>query len=460
LSQIPPSANRRMLLVAFFVTLGLFATYNLNFRHGSGVDTIGSTLLPVSLLREGNLDLNEFRDLLDNESGTLRAGLAFGTLQERDGRLLNSYPPGAGILAAPVFAIALATGNLESWHDYRVTAKLAASLMVALSGGFLFLTLRSWLPQGPSLALTALYGLGTSAWPVASQELWQHPPGMLCLSIGIYCLIRMDQTPNLKYALITGFCFALAIIIRNLNLFPAVALSLYILIRQRRYLPYFLLPLISVGAVTAVYNLTTYGDLSGGYSAIYTSKWHGWRGLTPENSFSLPLLRGLANILLAPSKGALIYSPYMLFGIIAMFMFRTVVRHPLGPYLVLWVLLMLYVLSKNLLWWGGTAYGARYFSELAIALTLLIGVIWPTLAQHRWFVPILAVLGACSILIQAVGAFLYPCNWEETPRRVDIFTERYWDLSDMQITRCVREACDKGPPPLEILEYQPGDPDF
>ena len=56
--------------------------------------------------------------------------------------------------------------------------------MVAASAGLLYLCL---LPGAGSrngaLLLTVAYGLGTAAWSTASQGMWQHGPGMLCLAI-------------------------------------------------------------------------------------------------------------------------------------------------------------------------------------------------------------------------------------------------------------------------------------
>ena len=57
------------MLTVFALLLVLFVPHNANLRHGQGLDTLGNTLIPVSLIRDGDFDLEEFRPLLDNLTG-------------------------------------------------------------------------------------------------------------------------------------------------------------------------------------------------------------------------------------------------------------------------------------------------------------------------------------------------------------------------------------------------------
>ena len=239
-SVLAEGVERSTLYPALVVGVVLFIAYNATFRHGNTPDTIPTTVMPVSILREGNLDLDEFRPLLSTQTEALKVSFVFGALQERNGHLLSSYPMGTAFLAAPVYALAVSIGYLDSWHHYRVVGKVAASLLTALSAVFLFLSLRSLVAPAHALALTFLYGLGTAAWPIVSQELWQHGAGMLCLSIALYGCTLLERRSSRSAAFVVGGFLALAVTCRLLNALPALALSAFVLVRHRsQALPFF-----------------------------------------------------------------------------------------------------------------------------------------------------------------------------------------------------------------------------
>ena len=103
-------------LTALLILLLLFCLYNINLRHSSGIDSLPNTLLPASILKEGNIDLNEFQSMLENERRTLRAGFAFGALQEKEDAIISSYPVGAALVVLPVYLVLDLAGFLETLH--------------------------------------------------------------------------------------------------------------------------------------------------------------------------------------------------------------------------------------------------------------------------------------------------------------------------------------------------------
>lgn len=446
---------------AAVLALLLFAAYNANFRHGNSVDTISTTALPVSIIREGNFDLDEFRTLLSTNTRALEVSLIyFGGIQEQHGHLVTSYPLGPAILAVPFFWVADQMNYLREWHHYRVVGKIAASFMVALSAAFVFLTLRLNVPDRAAWLIALLFGLGTSAWSISSQELWQHGPGTLCLAIALYSLTLFTKTPTQRLAFIAGLFLGLAVLCRLLNAIPTAALSCFILFHHRKYAAAFFTPLVAIAIPLAFYNTATYGELSGGYDAIYQSKWHGWRGLNSHNSYTNPLLKGFADILVSPSRGLFIYSPFLIPASIATLFFLIRSERALQRYLALWVILLSIILAKNTLWWGGASFGPRYFSEACVALASLTGALWPLLTRRRLFLVTFIISGLLSILINGIGAFFAPCGWADTPTLVDRNTERLWDWRDPEILRCVKFAMYNGFQPPEMLLYKSGDTDL
>jgi len=444
--------SRKDVIISAIITSIFFVIYNLNFRAANAVDTIPSTLLPISILENHDLNLNEFETLFAPDPRMWKIGFGFGVLQKSNENVVSSYPVGGSIVATPLFALARAVGVLDpaNWQSYRLTGKLAASAMVAASAGLLYLCLLLGAgSRNGALLLTVAYGLGTAAWSTASQGMWQHGPGMLCLAIAVLAMILLDLKPQRRLALIAGCALGMAVLCRDLNIIPAIAFTLYMLRHQRPLLAYYAAPLVLFAVWLLRYNYNTFGNFAGGFEAILNSDWHKSRQLSTANMFTLPLMEGLRNTWLSPSKGLLIYSPFLAFGIIGMAIWPKE-RLRLKPYLCIWIILMSVALSKNVLWWGGTAFGPRYFTEVSIALVMLIGSIYRVMPKA--LVYLLSVSIMLSVAIQALGAFYAPCGWAESPKFADFDPERHWDWSDPEILRCARKGWLEGPLEFEFLK--------
>ena len=69
------------------------------------------------------------------------------------------------------------------WHG----AALTASLLTALAAPFVFLAARGFVQPVPAVLIALAFGLGSCAWPVSSQALWQHPASTLTSAPGCCC---------------------------------------------------------------------------------------------------------------------------------------------------------------------------------------------------------------------------------------------------------------------------------
>lgn len=442
----PPKDSAHIRRCCVVLVASLFVLYNLNFREIGVLDPLPATLLPASFLIEGDADLDEFRALLSRDHYG-RALHNFGTVQERDGHLVSSYPIGAAVLAVPFYALPVWLGWLEEpWH-YRLVAKLAASFMVALSAGLLLLagTQIAGLRAGLVGAIT--YGVASNAWTVGSQALWQQGPGMLCFSAALLLLLRLERGGGAPTALAAGAALGLAIICRSLNVVPSAFLGLFVLVRHTRRVPAFVLPLILVAVWQAWYNLSSFGDLSGGYNAIFQSEWHAWRGLNQGNAFDHPLGQGLLDVLVSPNKGLLVYTPWAAFALVGLAMSVRAESFPLGPYLASGVVVLVAVLAKYEFWWGGSGFGPRYLCESLPAFALTIAWLWPQMALRPVLRTGFAICVGIGFSVQVIGAFTTPCGWHDEPIPVDHDPSRLWDWRDPQLLRCLRA----GPRSFEFL---------
>ncbi|HMJ14293.1 MAG TPA: glycosyltransferase family 39 protein [Polyangiaceae bacterium] len=431
------------------VVLGAFLLFNANFREMGLADTVPATLLPASVLREGNLDLDEFRTLLAESSvdgmATLEQQVDWTqAIGEYDGHLRSAYPLGAPLLALPIYAVPAALGWFDDdFENYRLAGKLSASLLVALSAGFLFLALGRVCPARPALLLTLLYAFGTSVCTMASQALWQHGPGLFCLSAALWLVLRSADRESVRGALLLSVALGMSVLCRLQNVVPAFAIGAYALFLRPRHAAALLVPAAALCSWQLCYNSAVFHDLRGGYPRIYQSEALRAHGVTADNVFTLPLHQGLAGLLFAPSRGLFVYSPALALPFFALPVLAARQRRSIAPFLLLWVAGTLLLFSKNRLWWGGTGYGPRYLLEIMPALVFALGMLWPALGPRLKLA--LAVLAVFGVLVQAVGLLNWECGWHYFPKWLEFAPERLWDWRDPEILRCTRALIRVGP---------------
>ena len=118
--------------------VGLLLIYNLNLRQVSSHDTYASRFVPISVLRDGDLILDEFvpaemkqradRNLLSDNFVYVR------------GHFYDSHPPIGPLLTMPVYALPVWIGIPRDPELVgNLFSKLAASMMAALSAVMIFL---------------------------------------------------------------------------------------------------------------------------------------------------------------------------------------------------------------------------------------------------------------------------------------------------------------------------------
>lgn len=227
----------------------------------------------------------------------------------------SQYPPGSSLLAAPLYAIWPQDAELveiggtnrpdvaavELLHPPLAPAAITAAASVAAAIGFLGLAFRR-LGGSPVLALSAAYlaGLGTSAWSVAADRLWQHGPGMLWIALALVLSER--------HTVASGFAYGAAILTRPPTAIIAAATGLYRAWHERSFRP-----AVSTGIGAALglglfvaYNNHVFGSLS--ISAGYGNSFQ-------DNALSADLISYLKNVFLgafSATRGFLLWSPFLL----------------------------------------------------------------------------------------------------------------------------------------------------
>ena len=406
---------------AVLIFLGLLAVYCSNLRVLGPGDSLPTRVLPFSILREGNLDLNEF------SWERTRSGRLPYYLRGTGKHLYSMSTIATPLVVTPLYVVPawLLAHYAIPYDDVRarvlivVMERLSAAILTALSAVLVLLTLDRLASRNWAIALTLVYGLGTSAWSISSQALWPHALAALALSVLCWVFLTPGRG-SLSFAL-AGLAAALAVANRPpMIVFAALAAFVVWRGNRARFVAFAALPALS-GAALLAYNLSVFDTVAGGYLRL--------------NQFSSTVLEGIPGLLVSPNRGLLIYTPVMIFA----FWGAVRVWRERAPE---WMRLLVVGLGLHVLiygafseWWAGYTFGPRYFCDVLPALTLLLAYgLVPFWRRPAWRA-VAAVLLAYGVAVQAVGVYFADDDWNRTPAPLELRPQRVWDWSDLQIAR-------------------------
>ncbi len=429
-----PSRRR----TAALLFLALTALYFCNFRLRGAGDSLPTRALPFSILREGDLDLDEFTWTSLPERPWPYYIHAQGS--EGDRRFFSVSSIATSVVVTPLYILPtlwLAWNDIP-YVDSRacviavVMEKLAAALLAALSATVLFLALCALTTETWALALALLYALGTSTWSISSQALWAHGLSEVCLAM--LCLLLPRRSRSWQWIAAIGIVCSIMVWNRPQMAPFAAMTSLFLLTLDRRVaIPLAAAALVSGGALIA-YNLWALGNVFGGYGSL--------------GHFSNPLLAGLAGLTISPNRGLFVFTPIVVFalwGIVEVWRRGDELRWlryltvALGAHVVIY--------AKFDEWWAGYTYGPRYFTDVLPLLFVLVAYGLAPIWRFGAVRVVATVLAAWGVFVQAVGVYAADDGWNREPISVDTRPQRVWDWNDLQIVR----SLDNGFRAFELL---------
>jgi hypothetical protein len=384
--------SRRDLRAALLVGILCLLVYNANLRSIGACDTYPARYLPFAIWRYHTV-------LLDPVSTITAQGWhrTYWMIPGRGGHRISLYPIIVPVLVAPLYLPAVAYLYLRGWdlpdldRVARIMEKLSASLLASMSAALMYLLLRRRAELRSAILLTVAFAFGTTTWVISSQALWQHGLGEL-LIIGALFLLTGPLTTGT--ALSAGFVCGLMAFNRPPDAILAAAFVIYGISWARRFAPL----LVGAAALSAglvlVYNLAVVGNVGGAYWLVGTRRF-----------FQHDLLSGLAGLLISPTRGLFVFSPFLLF---LPFGLPQVLRdrgtRGLTAAIGIAAALQVLVYAKAD-WRQGFSWGPRWLTDL---MPVFIWMLPPVVSSLRNAGRIVFV-SACgvAVLIQAIGAFWY-----------------------------------------------------
>ncbi len=447
-----PSAKVRERIVVVLLFALILGVYVSKVHTTTLTDTAFTVHTSLSLIKEGNIDLDEF---------------PYAQGVDVNGHRYNYYPYGTSVLITP--AVALVDQVLERFQlldlyehlkateDWLLVENISlviASLLTALTALVIYAMGRLTLDIPRALGLTFIFAFCTSAWSTASRDLWSHTGSMLMLSLALYLILLARDKPKLVQ--FAALPLAFAYVIRPTNSISIVLLTVYVALTHRKYLPHFLLWAAVVAIPFFALNLSLFDSFLPFYFQA--------QRLTTNSHF----VEALTGNLVSPARGLLIYSPVFLFvayGVLLKIKQKTFER--LDGFLLAIIVLHWMAISYFSRTWAGASFGPRLFVDMLPYLTYFL---IPVLAQLKapktagqWVLAaVFAILVLASLFVNYRGG-TQRATWDwsmaflNVVDSIDDAPRRVWDWSDPQFWRGLRPARIQAKPASLCLTYRQGD---
>jgi hypothetical protein len=422
-------------LFSILVGTAFLAIFYFGNRHIQSTDCRYVIPSALSLLNDGNLDVDEFFD-----KPNISYKPSDYQLEVIHKRHYNRYPIGQVLLAVPFVFLANKVVGLDFQSDLSWYLHLELIIgCISAAAACVVICLMACLRLGiwHSLLLTIIFGLGTSVWSTASCGFWQHGPSIFLLTLVLYIVVLAEKHPHIiQYV---GIPVALSYLMRPTNALSVTIFTLYVWWKYRQYFLRYLLLSSLVAIPFLIFNEFMYHRLLSPYYE--------------PGSLGIPrhIPQAVVGLLISPSRGLFVFSPVLLFSLYGMALSLRPERYKTldGFILLIPIGHLAATALSNPMWWGGHSFGPRMMVDIIPFLAyFLIPVLdqssnWKgSKAVFMWTLMGLSL--AFSIFVHFTGAASpLAWSWNIYPTNIDQDSARLWDWNDSQALRTLFIWLDK-----------------
>lgn len=436
-----PGSKRDRL--TFLVVLAAVFLSHAASRNITSYDSVWTIHSSMSLVREGNLDLNEYEDRLAEQD--------YREVFEHEGRMFLVHPPGTSFVLAPLVWLAdeslhflggigavkefieartVEPVSMDAVSLYKGVEMVLASFVVALTSAILFLVLRRMTGFQGSLILVLFFAFCTPAWSSASRGLWSHDIGMLIMVLTLLTITTGEKRPAPLF--FNGIALAFSFEVRPTNAIPSAVLGLYMILTLRRRA----IPLV-IGGLAGAIGVVTFNLASFGMPLI--PYYSGKLGLHPA------FFEALAGSLISPNRGLLVFCPVFILALSGLR--KTLLSDAHGLlFRFMGVIVLLHWITIALFdrWIGGHSYGPRLFTDALPFLVLFLVPFYERMRSSGGVRRVLMQTAFITLLVVGFAIHWAGANrwsameWNAKPFDIDGNTWRVWDSSDLQIAAALR----------------------
>jgi hypothetical protein len=257
--------------------------------------------------------------------------------------------------------------------------------------------------------LAFLFIFCTSVTSVVAFDYWQHSLSVLLLLLTFYLFIKVEVDKNAGLIQYTSIPLAFSYVVRPTNSISIIFLSLYVLLKYKKYFIKYFLWSLTIGLPFIIYNIFTFNNILPPY---YSAS---------RLSFSKTFLEALVGNLISPARGLFIFTPFLLFIFYGIYLKIKKKNFVLFDWIILIIIIFhWFIISSFSHWWAGYSFGPRFFTDM---LPYLIYFIIPYLEVATFKelkTKIFVILVVISCFIHMKGLFDFNVQmWNVTPQSVD-----------------------------------------
>jgi len=333
----------------------------------------------------------------------------------------------SAVLSVPVVAVLNrfgvsvtgSDGKFNPVQEMRIQRE-TASLVTALTVVLLYFVARRRLGIGASFVMALVAAFGTSLWSTSSRVLWTHTWGGLLLAAVVCMIVYGKPSRPAPFGLLAGSLLAWMCAVRPASGVVAGITAICVIAQDRRVLPWLIASCAAWGGAFIGFTWVTTGHLMPVYGKFVGDQMSGVS------------IEGIFGLLVSPSRGLFILSPFLAVAALILVLHRTRIADPiLAVSAVASVAAGVIVFGLTPFWSGGHCFGSRYTTDLLPWIFVLCVQAWDlaSRAPHRaWYAASAALLAALAIWIHSRGVFpLEVWLWNSRPTDVMAGTARVWD---------------------------------
>lgn len=400
-----------------FVSFLIFLLSALNIKNSRvNSDSFGVLLTSQSIIENGTIKLDSYST--DDYKYQLH---------EKNGHKYYYFPLGSSISSLPFVFVATKLLPLDMTVRIHEAAmqKFITSLIAIAIVMLLYKIASFYLNKMPSMLIAFLFWLGTSLSSTLLTALWNQSFASLYAVIAVYLTLKIIKENNKNLWVLLAIVLFMAYLTRPTMSLMSVSIIFFLFLNNQKTISIKIsLFLFAFLCLFSLFSFYEYNQLLPDY---YLPK------RLENNSFWVALYGNL----LSPSRGILIFSPFLILFLInidkVFFMFKY------NKHLLLfagWVILHLVAISKFPHWWGGWSYGPRFMMDVLIPIyylfILLIVEIKKDGNNIRYKLNLFVILLTfmVSIFIHSYQGLLnaYTKEWNKNPN-IDVHPEYLFDWS-------------------------------
>ena len=347
------------------------------------------------------------QSILENRTIQLDAYHQAGAIQDQDyrlhkknGHLYYYFPLGTSLLSLPIVGAARLVGmDMAVPAHEDALQNLLSAILCSVTFLFLFGMIHHFLDWSTSLSVASIFILGSSLISSLGTTLWSSHFAATLVVVVLYLLTRSENEPSRQIPGVLVGCLLFVAYLSRPTLIILTLLIMALLFLQWRaafwkaITAYMLLLLLFIA-----FNWQEYGQILPDYYTLSR--------LNQSNQLWIPLYGHL----LSPSRGLLIFSPFLTLTLIGGYLaFPSLKQRPLFWLVVLWFSLHLMAVSRFNHWWGGWSFGSRLMIEVIPGLALLTAMVWQTLSKTT--APSIRRVGGAGFIFLGCVA-IYINSWQ------------------------------------------------